>query len=128
MKIKLLFILVFFLGVFTLSAQENFRRDFSYVSMYVDGEWSESEEGDNTFVFNANDRGDIFHYTASGKKWVYRKLSDPEEGYTDKTYEHYQSVIILNEEGNEVILQLFDDVKIGLKLIFNSDFMIQFHN
>lgn len=128
MKFKLLFISVFLLGSITLSAQENFRRDYFYISVYENGEWSESEEGDNTFVFNANARGDIFHYTASGKKWVYRKLSDPEEGYTDETYEHYQVLVILDEKGNEVILQLFDNKEIGLKLIFNADFMIQFHN
>lgn len=61
MKFKLLFISVFLLGSITLSAQENFRRDYSYISVYENGEWIESEEGDNTFVFYANSRGDIFH-------------------------------------------------------------------
>lgn len=129
MKKLLLIILSVVFIAFNSYSQDNFRRDYTYVSIYQDGVWSESNEGDNTFVFNANERNDIIHYTNSGKKYLYRKLSGIEEGYTedDNRYK-YQLVMVLDDDGNEIILQLFDDDDIGLKLILSEDLMIQFHN
>lgn len=108
-----------------LSAQERFRVDYEIVAAYQNGEWDDWQEGNNTFVFNVNDNGDIIHYKANGKKETYRKVSNKDEGYTDSG-EHYQIIAILDEDGLEMLLQYFDDPTIGMKLIVSTDFMIQF--
>jgi hypothetical protein len=108
----------------SLVAQETFRIDYDVVAVYVDGEWSDWKDGDNTFVFNINENGDIVHYMASGKKETYRRVMKRDEGYTNSG-EHYQVVTLVGEDGLEFGMQVFDKTSIGLKLIFKSGLMVQ---
>ncbi|NJL15175.1 MAG: hypothetical protein HC913_20660 [Microscillaceae bacterium] len=111
----------------TWAQTEHFRRDYEYLTIYRNGQWSDSETGYNSFVFNVGPRNDIVHYMANGKKAVYRKLSDI---YQDTTTdgEGYQMLRVLNDDGDEILLQLFDAHRLGLKLIISQNFMVQFHN
>lgn len=124
MKSITLFILLF-IG-FTASAQEQFRADFNYVAFY-DPEtdtWSEWETASHTLVFNFNANKDIKHYTAKGEVLIYRNMGNLEEDYT-ASGKHYQIIEALDDQGNEIRIQLFDDPSIGMKII-NGEFMVQF--
>jgi hypothetical protein len=94
----------------TPEISSSFRSDFSIVYIY-DPEtetWDDGSKGSNTFVFNANDNNDVITYYASGKKEVLRKISTVSEG-TDKKNRKYQGVELLDEEGTEVMLFLYED-------------------
>ena len=110
---------------FTLSAQDQFRIDYDVITLYADGEWGPWEEGDNTFVFNPDGTTNIVHYFANGDIVTYRRTTDVEEGETDKG-EHYQMIVVLDADGNEVLLQYFDNPALGLKLIYSEEDMLQF--
>ena len=120
--------LVFSLLFAALWGQEKFRVDYNYIALY-DSEteaWSDWEEGDNTFVININERGDIAHLKANGENVIYKRLStEVEEGYTMEDNHHYQMITALDEDGDVFVLQLFDDRSIGLKMMWGR-FMIQF--
>ena len=124
MKSITLFILLF-IG-FTAIAQDQFRADFNYVAFY-DPEtttWSEWETASHTLVFNINANKDIKHYTAQGEVLIYRNMGNLEEDYT-ASGKHYQIIEALDDQGNEIRIQLFDDPSIGMKII-NGEFMVQF--
>jgi hypothetical protein len=106
---------------------EKFRIDYNYITIYnPDTEtWSEWQEGENTFVININDKGDIAHLRADGETVIYKKLSGVEEGYTSKDNQHYQIIKALDEDGDVFRFQLFDDTSVGLKMMWGS-FMVQF--
>jgi hypothetical protein len=94
-----------------------FRRDYNYIAVYdpQDKEWSDWQEGTNTVVFNVNDNGDIKIYYASGEYEVFRKISEVYEDSADDG-EEYQIVAILDEDGEEMALQLFNNG--NMKLIY----------
>jgi hypothetical protein len=114
-----------FIGL-NASAQDQFRADFNHVTFYDPDSktWSEWETASHTLVFNINENNDIKHYTAKGDVFIYRNMGNLEEDYTTSG-DHYQIIEALDDEGNELRIQLFDDPSIGLKLI-NGEFMVQF--
>jgi hypothetical protein len=116
------------LSVSAFSQNEQFRVDCNLVSFLkgLDSEWSDWVEANNTFVINANDNNDIIHYRGDGEVVVYRNLGGLETLYT-KTGERYQIVCVLDEDGNQMSFQMFDDLEIGVKLI-KEGFIIQFAN
>lgn len=120
-----------FFGVQLKEAEEEaevkkFRRDYSLVCFYdpQTETWSDWKSGDNTFVININERGDVAHIKANGETVIYKRLSGVEEDYT-KDGSHYQIIKALDEDGDVFRFQLFDDTTIGLKMMWGS-FMIQF--
>nr|WP_153850933.1 hypothetical protein [Ornithobacterium rhinotracheale] len=126
MKKKEILFLLFFLMFVSLYSQNKFRVDYNYVSFYDErvGNWSKWEKGDNTFVININDRGDIAHLEANGETVIYRKLSGVEEGTTSDGH-HYQIIKALDGDGDVFTFQLFDERALGLKLMYGN-FLIQF--
>jgi hypothetical protein len=116
------------LSVATAFAQKDrFRRDYGVVAIFNTNtqQWGDWKEGNNTFVFNVNDNKDVTHYKADGSVAYYRNLSNEiKTGFTDDGYK-YQIIVVLDEDGARCRLQLFDDPKVGLKLMYN-DVMIQF--
>lgn len=124
-KIYIFISLIF--SIITYS-QDQFRVDYNQVSIYdsESKEWSEWKDGYNTFVINYNDNNDIAHFKANGDKVIYRRISkEIDEGYSSQGNEHYQTIKALDEEGITFTFQLFDNEKIGLKIIY-SNIMIQF--
>lgn len=124
-------ITLFALCIFSrnLNAQtEQFSSDFNRVAIYLssDAEWSEWFDAENTFVFNSNENNDVTHYRGDGSVIIYRNIGGLESDVTESG-DHYQIMNMLDEDGNQISFQLFDDISIGLKLI-TSDGMIQFSN
>lgn len=121
------YLFIFLLIPILSFSQDSFRNDYTLVSIYNSEteEWGEWQNGYNTFVFNYNDNGDVLHILDSGKKYIYRKLSDGVEKEYTENGEHYQIITALDEEGIRFRLQLFDNPSIGLKMIY-SNLMIQF--
>ena len=122
-------LLLFTLFIFTCSfsfAQDQFRRDYDLITFYdpETKEWGDWQLATHTLVFNINDNMDIKHYTPKGEVIIYRNLGGLEEGYTTSG-EHYQMLHILDDEGDELTIQLFDNPDIGMKLIMGQ-YMIQF--
>lgn len=124
---KIFLITILFFTVTLVFSQEKFRIDYNYVAVYdSDTEsWSDWKEGDNTFVININERGDIAHIKANGETVVYKKLTGMEEGYATEKNHHYQIISALDEDGNVFRFQIFDDPSVGLKMMWGN-FMIQF--
>ncbi len=126
MKKIILFASFMLLVSFYMEAQNQFRKDFNYVTFF-DAEtktWSDWEQAEHTFVFNINDNQDIRHYTAKGEIIVYRNMGNKQVGDT-KDGEHYQILDLLDDTGNELSLKLFDNPEIGVLLI-NAPYMVQF--
>ena len=123
---KLLFTLALtFLSIGFGKAQDKFRADYNYICFYdSDTEsWSEWTPAEHTLVFNYNANNDIVHFTAKGEMITYRNTGSKDEGDTDGN--HYQTLELIDEDGNFIRIQLFDDTAIGMKLIFGDD-MLQF--
>jgi hypothetical protein len=108
-------------------ASERFRRDYNYIAVYDPDreQWSEWVEGINTVVFNINRNGDIRIYYSSGKQEVFRKISDVRSDSTTGG-EEYQMVAILDEEGDEQYLQLFNNG--DMRLILSNGIAIHLTN
>ena len=126
MKVFQIILLFCFSSTF-VQAQNKFRNDYNHFSIFnvATDKWTDWEEGDNTFVFNSNDNGDIIHYRANGDIIVFKKISEAKVDYLEKSYSRYQIVQVLDEDGYKCQIQLFDDEKKGLKIIY-SNVMIQF--
>ena len=111
-----------------ISQSENgqFRVDCDLVAILprLDSEWSEWFDASNTFVINSNDNNDIVHYRGDGETVVYRNLGGLET-LTTPSGDRYQILHILDEDGNLMDFQLFEDPSIGVKLIM-EDMLIQF--
>ncbi len=131
---KILSFFFIFMMQITLSAQSNqqtkFRRDFNYFIISSDNgvTWENPQQGNNVFIFNVNERGDIHLYTNSGKIMKFVQTMQVKEGYIQKGGHSYQISILLDDEGNEIIMQLFNNYNLGLKLIHPSGYVIQFYN
>lgn len=123
---KLLFTLVFtFLSIGFGKAQDRFRADYNYICFYDSDTKSRSDwtPAEHTLIFNYNANNDIVHYTAKGEMITYRNTGSKDEGDTNGN--HYQTLELIDEDGNFIRIQLFDDPTIGMKIIW-EDQMIQF--
>ncbi len=81
-------------------------------------DWSEWEEGKNTFLFNYNSNNDIKHFMANSEEVLYRKDSEVEEGTDDGN--SYQKITMIDEDGLRFGLQFFYEPSIGLKMIYEN--------
>lgn len=123
---KLLFTLVVtFFSIGFSKAQDKFRADYNYICFYDSDTktWSEWTPAEHTLVFNYNANNDIVHFTAKGEMITYRNTGNKDEGYTNG--KHYQTLDLIDEDGNFIRIQLFDDQSIGMKLMWGNQ-MVQF--
>ena len=109
------------------NSSSKFRVDMNRVSIYdkATDTWSEWNEGYNTFIINANQNKDIIHIKASGEEVNYRRTSQTVTRDYTKDGEGYQTIYAIDDNGNKFMFQVFDDKKIGIKMIY-GDVMIQF--
>jgi hypothetical protein len=107
-------------------SQDKFREDYSYVSVYDESteKWGEWKKGSNTFVFNINENKDICQYKSNGELEIFFKISDIEKEQTNDG-ENYQIFKELDENGNVLSIQYFENSAIGLKLMW-ANFVVQF--
>ena len=106
-------------------AQDKFRADYNYICFYDSDTktWSEWTPAEHTLIFNYNSNNDIVHFTAKGEMITYRNVGNKDEGYTNG--KHYQILDLIDEDGNFIRIQLFDDQSIGMKLMWGNQ-MVQF--
>lgn len=80
--------------------------------------WTPWVTSENKFVINANKDGDIVHYKGDGSTAIYKVTSqvrmDEAEG------KEYQIVDAIDDKGLKIEFQIFEDEKIGLKLIYKN--------
>jgi len=88
----------------------SFRRDFSAIRIYnpETEQWMSWKKLHVTFVFNANDNGDVILYYDDGEKAVFRKVSGV-SSKTDRDGMSYQEILVLNQGGDELLLRLYED-------------------
>ena len=123
---KLLFtIALSFLSIGFGKAQDKFRADYNYICFYDSDtkSWSEWTPAEHTIIVNYKVNNDIVHFTAKGEMLTYRNTGSKDDGYTNGN--HYQTLDLIDEDGDFIRIQLFDDQAIGMKIIW-GDQMIQF--
>lgn len=124
---KLILFLMLVLAINTMSAQQpqQFRRIYSEIAVVKNNVLSR-EQAQNTIFFNYGDEAVIKIYMADGSVRYFDQTTERDEGsteggmafnganYKDRTY------------GLIVFVQLFEDRKYGVRLIFKNGDMIQF--
>jgi hypothetical protein len=106
-------------------AQEAFVKKYTSmisVSNNVKGEWKKT---DITVVFNAKGLTDIVFYYPNGSIRTFHQITSPEKDKTTNG-DTYQIVQCLDESGDQVAIQLFDD-DTCLRIIIDKGWFIEFH-
>lgn len=120
---KLLLALLFSASMFS---QETFVKNYtSYVSQSK-GVMQPWVALNLTVVFNANKTSDIIFYYSDGRKKILKQIGDVREDKT-KGDDKYQIINVINEDGKEMSLQLFDSGT-AMRLLIDDGYYIEFHN
>lgn len=122
---KLLLGALLLLSSFMCIAQETFVKKYTSVismSNNVKGEWQAT---DMTVVFNPKGVTDIVFYYPNASTRTFHQITIPK---TDKTTngDTYQIVECLDESGDRVAIQLFDD-DTCLRVFIDKGWFIEFH-
>ena len=123
---KKLFLGVLILLSASMFSQETFIRKYtSYVSESkgVIQPWVQSGV---TVVFNANKTSDIVFYYPNNTKRIVHQVGDVREDKT-KGGDKYQIITVIDEDGSEMAIQLFDDGT-ALRILIADGYYIEFHN
>lgn len=112
----------------TSKKSDKFRIDYTLICFYdsQNQKWLDWSNSDNTFVMNINERGDVAHYKANGKTEIYKKVSGTFDGTTNDG-DQYQSIKVLDENGDTFILSLYDNPSLGLVIMSGKE-KVQFAN
>ena len=122
---KLLLCALLLLSSFVCLAQEAFVKKYTSmitVSNDVKGEWKKT---DITVVFNPKGVTDIVFYYPNGSQRTFHQITSPEKNKTTGG-DTYQIVECLDESGEKVAIQLFDD-DTCLRVIVAKGYFIEFH-
>ena len=124
MKKLLLGALLLLLSISAFS-QEGFVKKYTSmisVTNNVKGEWQDT---DITVAFNPRGVTDIVFYYPNGFTRRFHQIANPEK---DKTAngDTYQIVQCLDESGDQVAIQLFDD-DTCLRIIIDKGWYVEFH-
>jgi hypothetical protein len=92
------------------------------ISNDIKGEWQKT---DITVVFNANNVTDIVFYYPNGSVRTFYQITSPEKNKTTNG-DAYQIVECLDESGDRVAIQLFDD-DTCLRVLIDKGWFIEFH-
>jgi len=122
---KLLLITLFLLSSVICLAQETFVKKYTSsiaVNNNVKGEW---QSADITVVFNANGVRDIVFYYPNGNTRTFHQIVGMTKDVTTNG-DAYQIVEGLDESGDRVAIQLFDD-DTCLRVIIAKGYYVEFH-
>ena len=122
---KLLLGALLLLSSFVCMAQETFVKKYTSmiaVSNNVKGEWQST---DMTVVFNPKGVTDIVFYYPNGSIRTFHQITDMTKNVTTNG-DAYQIVECLDESGDRVAIQLFDD-DTCLRVIIDKGWFIEFH-
>ena len=109
----------------TMFSQESFVKKYTSlisVNNDVKGEWQRT---DITVVFNPKGVTDIVFYYPNGSVRTFHQITSPEKNKTTNG-DSYQIVECLDESGERVAIQLFDD-NTCLRVIVAKGYFIEFH-
>ena len=123
---KLLLGALLLLSSFVCMAQETFVKKYTSsiaVNNNVKGEW---QSADITVVFNANGVRDIVFYYPNGTVKTLHQITSMTKDVT-KNGDAYQIVECLDESGDRMAVQLFDDGTC-LRVIVAKGYYVEFHN
>ena len=122
---KLLLGALLLLSSFMCIAQETFVKKYTSmiaVSNNVKGEWQST---DMTVVFNPKGVTDIVFYYPNGSIRTFHQITDMTKDTTTNG-DAYQIVECLDESGDRVAIQLFED-DTCLRVIIDKGWFIEFH-
>jgi hypothetical protein len=122
---KLLLGALLLLSSFVCIAQETFVKKYTSmiaVSNNVKGEWQST---DMTVVFNPKGVTDIVFYYPNGSIRTFHQITDMTKDTTTNG-DAYQIVECLDESGDRVAIQLFED-DTCLRVIVDKGWFIEFH-
>lgn len=122
---KLLLGALLLLSSFVCIAQETFVKKYTSmiaVSNNVKGEWQST---DMTVVFNPKGVTDIVFYYPNGSIRTFHQITDMTKDTTTNG-DAYQIVECLDESGDRVAIQLFED-DTCLRVIIDKGWFIEFH-
>ncbi len=110
----------------SMFAQETFVKKYNSIISKKNDVVQPWEETDVTVVFNPKGVRDIVFYYSSGKTLILHQISGAKEGKTTDGA-GYQIVECLDEDGDKVAVQLFDD-DTCLRILIAKGYMVEFHN
>ena len=122
---KLLLAALLLLSSFVCIAQDTFVKKYTSlipVSNNVKGEW---QSADITVVFNANGVRDIVFYYPNGNTRTFHQIVGMTKDFTTNG-DAYQIVECLDESGDRVAIQLFED-DTCLRVIIAKGYYVEFH-
>lgn len=122
---KLLLITLFLLSSVMCFAQKTFVKKYTSsiaVNNYVKDEWQST---DITVVFNAGGITNIVFYYPNGNTRTFHQITAMMKDKTTNG-DPYQIVECLDESGDRVAIQLFDD-DTCLRVIIDKGYYVEFH-
>lgn len=124
---NLITILVVFFSSFLAAQETQFTRNYSQViSINSEGVKSEWKQMDARFFYNySNNPKKIKAYIGNIVK-NFTQISETVYGKTDDGTEYAAVELLDDENGEELLLQLFKDSKFGVRLLFLDESLVQF--
>lgn len=122
---KLLLGTLLLLSSFMCIAQETFVKKYTSlisINNNVKGEW---QSADITVVFNANGVRDIVFYYPNGNTRTFHQIVSMTKNTTTNG-DSYQIIECLDESGDRVAIQLFED-DTCLRVIVAKGYYVEFH-
>ncbi len=109
-------------------AQDTFVRKYnSYI--ITKNDIAEPEESvELTVVFNPNKKKEVKFYYSDGRILTFYQTSEVKDGATDGGYEYQLINVIDEEDGEELILQLFDKDNTLRIISIKGNSTIEFYN
>jgi hypothetical protein len=87
-------------------------------------EWSDWEIGQNIFIFDYDENGNVKHFTSGNKTSFYIKRTEWEKGKTTQN-DSYFAADFVDESGNSIRIQIFTTPRTFVKIML-LDMIFQF--
>jgi len=110
----------------TVFSQEAFVKKYTSMVSKKEDVLQPWERIDVTVVFNSKGSNDIVFYYATGNTRKFHQITDVTEGKTEDG-QGYQFVNCVDQDGNKVGIQLFND-DTCLRILIAKGYMVEFHN
>ena len=107
-------------------SQETFVKKYTSMISKKDGVLQPWEKVDITVVFNPKKVRDVVIYYPTGTTLILHQVSGARNGKT-KAGDGYQIVKCIDEQGETVAIQLFDD-DTCMRVLIADGYMVEFHN
>lgn len=110
----------------SMFSQETFVKKYTSMISKKDGILQPWEKTDVTVVFNPRGVKDIVIYYSSGNTLTLHQIGGAKAGKTNSG-EGYQIVECIDQDGEKLAIQLFDD-DTCFRILIAEGYMIEFHN